>query len=1110
MREMESGLREVCLTPIGWKPIAYCEECKVDLEKYRTLISSMVAFNKWNKGVWKGVMSQCPKCGRGVKKAQIQSIITAYEWSADKEVGRYWLTSDFQEHAHRDGQLETVPLTDEFIQMWEDFQTFLWEVAKKLESQSTKFIDHIEELLAKPEPTKEDIDRLLNKIPANAVNHWHFFNRLEHPGWFKWLEKKDIFAWPHAPIDDADSPPWPAGRYLVRMAKVPELTEDVVNILTSLAKTKNATIVMTILEAAKVLSPPRGAIFAVYAQQWLELKRAGIGYELGEFMENIAKHGSGKEALIIGKALLQIPPTPTEGSLLRHDPATLVESHEFQAAVEEWMPAVVDAAGLPALELLCNTLDAALTQTREPTVAEGEDYLDYSHIWRFLIGDHEVHHSHEKINQLISAIRDAGLSLSKKDVSVIPAILACLRKYKWTIFKRIELYFLSEWDAPPAEDIRSRLSDRAFFEEDDIKREYKILAEKHCRLLTPDEKNVIIGWLEAGVDLERYRTSFNTWHGRLPTPEEEHQHVGYWQLSRSYPFKDALTGTAWEKKLTDLIAEFGEPEEEERSSAFARAVGDISPLGEEEVSAMTIEKLTDYMRTWKPSGEWDAPDAEGLGHQLNRLVLEDPAKFAAEAKRFEGLDPTYIRSFIGGIQEVAKAEKVFSWKEVLELCAWVMSQPREIPGRTPQKFDIDPDWSWTRMAIVRLLNAGFEEGKGSIPIELREQAWSLLEALTKDPDPTSEDESKGGDENMDPYHTAINSVRSKAMEAVIFYMFWVNRHLGKKAETDAETDELRKTGVFGQMPEVERVLDAHIDPEKETSLAVRSVFGRWLPNLDFMAHPWVERSLPKLFPTAERHTRLKAVVWETYVIANPLFNKTFDTLKEEYSKVMDSLREPAKPIGKRLGDPVQHFASHIMMLALRGIIGLESGDTLLKRFFENASDELRGVAIGGIGQILKNDDDVKSVVLDRAIKLWEHRLKVAKESGNPTLFQEEMESFAWWVACERFDDAWTLAQLKEALLIAKDVDMDFMVVERLAALAEKFPIQCIDCLKLIVEGKNKARWGARGYIDNAKAVIRTVHAKGGKEGQQKAKDLVGILVSLSAIAPLEAKQLGLE
>lgn len=212
MREMESGLREVCLTPITWKHPTYCKECKVDLEEYRTLINSMVAFNKWNKGVWKGVVNQCPKCGRGVQKAQIQSIISAYEWSSDEGVGKYWLKSGFHEYAHRHGQLEPVPLSDEFVQMWKEFENFLWEVARKLEAQSTIFIDHLEELLAKPEPTKEDVDRLLNKIPANAVNHWHFFNRLEHPSWFEWLEKKGVFARPHAPIDDADSPPWPAGQ----------------------------------------------------------------------------------------------------------------------------------------------------------------------------------------------------------------------------------------------------------------------------------------------------------------------------------------------------------------------------------------------------------------------------------------------------------------------------------------------------------------------------------------------------------------------------------------------------------------------------------------------------------------------------------------------------------------------------------------------------------------------------------------------------------------------------------------------------------------------------------------------------------------------------------
>ena len=76
------------------------------------------------------------------------------------------------------------------------------------------------------------------------------------------------------------------------------------------------------------------------------MKRVTIGYELGEFMEYLARQGYGMEAVTIGRGLLTILPTITEGSRLRNDPAILVDGYEFESAVEEKMPAVVEVGGM--------------------------------------------------------------------------------------------------------------------------------------------------------------------------------------------------------------------------------------------------------------------------------------------------------------------------------------------------------------------------------------------------------------------------------------------------------------------------------------------------------------------------------------------------------------------------------------------------------------------------------------------------------------------------------------------------------------------------------------------------------------------------------------------
>jgi len=110
------------------------------------------------------------------------------------------------------------------------------------------------------------------------------------------------------------------------------------------------------------------------------------------------------------------------------------------------------------------------------------------------------------------------------------------------------------------------------------------------------------------------------------------------------------------------------------------------------------------------------PSREGLGRVLQEVVAEDPQRFAKEAERFIGLDPTYVRAIISGLEGAIKRQKNFEWSPVLKLCRWVVEQPREIPGRKVEMMEADPDWGWTRKAIAHLFLTAFEGDKGISPL----------------------------------------------------------------------------------------------------------------------------------------------------------------------------------------------------------------------------------------------------------------------------------------------------------------------------------------------------------------------------------------------------------
>ena len=256
---------------------------------------------------------------------------------------------------------------------------------------------------------------------------------------------------------------------------------------------------------------------------------------------------------------------------------------------------------------------------------------------------------------------------------------------------------------------------------------------------------------------------------------------------------------------------------------------------------MDVEDVVNYLRTWESSGEHQAPTPEGLSRVLSAVVTENPQPFASQATRFTEVDPTYVRGLLSGLRESLKQGEAFDWSAVLDLCVWVVNQPRDIAGRTAEYMDLDPGWVWARKAIGDLLSDALAKGAAGPAFELREKVWASIEPITDDPEPDVEYESRYGGDNMDPATLSINTVRGEAMHAAIFYLLWTRRHLvDQRGEESFSLDDA---------PEGRRVLEKHLLIENDPSLAVRSVYGWHFPRLFLLDKEWTSEVAEQVFPT---------------------------------------------------------------------------------------------------------------------------------------------------------------------------------------------------------------------------------------------------------------------
>jgi hypothetical protein len=947
--------------------------------------------------------------------------------------------------------------------------------------------------------TAEIAKQALDSI-KRAVDYEYFFSRLKSPEWIKPLWDQGMFRSPREPVEDERAiqfPFWPESQYLVRMVGIgsPEMKRFIGEIALRMPETKNVRIHEDIAEIAMALPPEMAAQFVPKAKTWIESRyQILLSEKLAALVAHLARGRQIEAALDLSRGLLAVLPDPRQqekaekaatneetGFLFSPEPRPRFDIWHYARAIDRLLPDLVEAAGEHALSLFCDLMDTAIRLSRRRDGNEGPE--DYSYIWHPGIAAGQSRDDDVK-GVLVSTVRQAAEKLIGNGASV-GELADSLEKRPWRVFHRIALYLLSEYADMGSEDVAKRIREPERYDFPGIYREFFLLAEKAFKHISSDDKSEILKWIEKGPDIELFKTNWSQFTGQPVSDEDAAQFFKEWQRDRLAVFEPDLP-EEWKPRYAAL-AQLGPPENltaprKVTGGAFAPA----SPITNHDLQQMEIAELIQYLKSWQPTSNHPMESSmAGLGNQLSAAVRSDPKRFSSEARQFHDLDPTYVRSFIESLNEPAKNKDLIAWEPVFDLCRWVLERPREIPNRKGGLTDRDPDWGWTRSAIARLLLSGVRAN--TIPYELRAKTWQVIEGLTEDPDPNLDDEAQYlSHPNGDPATLSINSTRGQAIDDVVDYAWWVHEHL--KAGPDAKD---RSAKGFEEMPEVRQILERHLDPALDGSLAIRSVYGRRLPWLHELDASWTKENLSKIFPP-ERHLRyLRECAWTTYVVYCDVYNKMLNLLASEYDFAVAQIGQYINK--SHLDHPDDRLAEHLMILYWRGEIDLDHD--LIRHFFEKAPDKLRGHALEFIGRSLRDGNEVPSRIIERLEALWDTRLNVARRSRDVSPFVEEMAHFGWWFASKKFPNDWAMSQLQEALKISKKSAPDHLVVERLAELAPAMPRQAVICLAMVIEG-DKEGWGILGWSDEAHKVLSSALKSADENARADARNLVHRLGAL--------------
>jgi hypothetical protein len=944
----------------------------------------------------------------------------------------------------------------------------------------------------------EIIKKVLNEIRKRAVNYEYFFDQLKSPEWIEPLGNEGMFRDPPPPERKENYisfPFWPESRYLVRMAS--KSPERVLEVILNIPETENVRVHEDLAEAACAMPPELAARWIKKDINWIKSQPHlyFLPKTYGKLISHLARGGQVDDALNLARTLLTVLPATEEdvegeNDLIPSEPRIRFDVWYYEQILKKHIPDLVMTASEDALMLLCDLLVDVIRFTEG--VKENEVAEDYSYIWRPAIEDHDQNHIHGLNDLLVTAVRNAADALIETKGKII---IEFVEKQSFKVFHRIGLYLRRKWPTVDPYGTANLIVNPNVFDDIHLHHEFFHLLKEQFNKLPHKTKEVYLKLIAYYCNLNEWSDFEEREYGHRPSLQETESYIRRWQYKKLWPIQ-AFLDLKWQNLFTSFKDEFGELDHPDFHSYMSSVwVGPISPKDVEDLKSMEIEELISFLDSWRPSGDPMAPSPEGLGRELTALVSSEPERFSIETKQFEKLDPTYVRALLSGFREALKQQKSFQWTPILDLCRWVIDQPREIPERKGEYMDIDPDWGWTLKTIADLFSVAFE--LDAIPFDLRTAAWEVLKPITDDPDPTTEHEEQYGGSNMDPATLSINTTRGVAMHTVVYYALWIRRHI----EEAPDRNERVARG-FEEMPEIREILENHLDPKIDPSLAIRAVYGQWFPWLVILDKRWVDQNITKIFPMDKTLRNLHDAAWVTYIDYCRPYDNVLDLLRGEYNHAIDRIGTFSEY--RQL--PVkhdEHLVEHLLTYYWRGELNIDDPDGLLARFYMKAPEELRGQAIEFIGRSLyKTKETVEPEILDRLKRLWEKRINVI-HTTTPPIITTEFVGFGWWFASAKLDDSWAISQLKDVLELMDDISPDHLVVERLAELSKVMPLLAVECLILIVKSNTK-RWRIRHFVKHMQIIIAAALQSTDDSTREVAESLVE---SLGASGNLDFRNL---
>jgi hypothetical protein len=480
-----------------------------------------------------------------------------------------------------------------------------------------------------------------------------------------------------------------------------------------------------------------------------------------------------------------------------------------------------------------------------------------------------------------------------------------------------------------------------------------------------------------------------------------------------------------------------------------------APMSQEEFGSLLVDEISKKLRDdfspkklnekYKGVDEFNRPhNAEGVGNMLQNDIKKRLQGYIDNANLFferDILDQHYTYSFFRGVEEIIKNNRDIiiktNWDGLIALFLEIKRSGEDSPFGE-EKRDINSfdgwlsNWESVHSAMTDILQVLLREDNNKTAIDFnkyREKIFEILKYLLNQTDPTPEDEkidtakmtsgSNNEQQVSDPFSMAINSVRGRAFQALMFFIYPDGRN-----PKDVNMVSLKKD----VKDLYEKVLN------RENTKALMFMFGHYLPSFYFRDIEWMQGLLHKIFPKEIENKHLYIAAWEGY-LANNLYKEIFinSSFQELYKY---ALSVEVEDRGRRyFKDPDDGIAIHLA-LAFVNYEEFDFNHPLFKAFWSKEDSELHSHFVSFIGRSYVSSDNIITPFNQKRIKeFWDWILLNCDE---PETFAE----FGLWINLNKklFEPVWLADHLKKTFEKSNgDVDWDYNLTKSVVELSKIAP-----------------------------------------------------------------------